>query len=509
MGSNNKIIEVKNIIKVFPGTVALGNVDFDLNKGEVHAIVGENGAGKTTLIKILSGVYTKTSGEVFFNGKEQTISSTRQALDLGISVIYQELENMGKLSVAENIYLGRLPKSKKAKGFVNFNTLYKETKELLERLKININPKEIVGNLSIAEQQLVEIAKSLSHEVKVLIMDEPTSYLNKDETDALFKTIRDIKSHGVSIIYVSHRLQEVLEIADRITVLRDGKNVSTIEDVRDINEYEIIKLIVGQKSHEILQQKQSGVERKNVVFEVRNLSIYRRLKNFDMKLCEGEILGIAGLTGSGKDELIQSLVGLWPITSGEFFVFGKKVKIKYPNDAINLGIVYLPEERKAFSIFPTMNCRENISPIWLFKIYKKIFLSIKKELNIAKEYMDKLSVKTSSTEASILSLSGGNQQKLIFARMLTFKPKILLLHDPTRGIDVGSKSEIYNIINNLAKQGTSILFLSSELQEICNLAHRIKVIINGQFKEEFVGSEINMESVLTSVTTTSTGGKNE
>lgn len=499
---NKKIIEVKKITKFFPGTIALDGVDFDLREGEVHAVVGENGAGKSTLMKILSGVYHKTSGSVYFDGVEKNFTNPRQALDLGISVIYQELENLPKLTVAENIFLGRLPKTERVYGFVNFNKLVKDTKELLNKLKIDIKPREIVGNLTIAQQQLVEIAKSLSHKVKVLIMDEPTSYLDKNETERLFKTINDIKKQGVGVVYISHRLQEVLNIADRITVLRDGKVVKTIENIKNINGYEIIKLIIGQKSHKILQQEKQKSERKKVVFEVRNLSIYRRLDNFNIKLYEGEILGIAGLTGSGKDQMIQSLVGLWPKISGEFFVDNIKTKISSPNDAIKEGIVYLAEERKAHSIFPTLNCRENISPIWLFKVYRRIFVSKRKELNVAKEFIDKLSIKTPSTEEGIISLSGGNQQKLIFARLLTIKPKILLLHDPTRGIDVGSKSEVYKIIKELVLAGTSILFLSSELQEICNLANRVLVIVRGKLKDEFINKDINIENVLTSVTTT-------
>ena len=497
---NNKIIEVRKLTKIFPGTIALDKVDFDLNKAEVHAVVGENGAGKSTLIKILSGVYHKTTGAIYFDGVEKNIINTKEALDLGISVIYQELENLPKLSVAENIFLGELPKIERLHCFVNSNKLLQITKDLLNRLNIDINPKEMVGNLSIAHQQLVEIAKSLSHEVKVLIMDEPTSYFSEDETKKLFKTIADVKRHGVSVIYVSHRLQEILDIADRITVLRDGKSVVTIEDIKDINEYEIIKFIIGEKSHKILQQEKRKLERKKVIFEVKNLNIYKRLKDFNMKLYEGEILGIVGLVGSGKDELIQSIVGLWPRISGDFLIDNKKIKITTPKDAIDKGIVYLSYDRKNLSIFPNLKCRENISPIWLHKVYRKIFILKSREIDLSKLYIKKLSIKTSSTEEKIKDLSGGNQQKLIFARLLAIKPRILLLHDPTRGIDIGSKNEIYKIINELANKGTSIIFLSSELQEICNLANRILVIFKGCLREEFTDSDIKIENIFASVT---------
>ncbi len=488
---DNMIIEALQLRKEFPGTVALDDVDFDVRKGEVHALVGENGAGKSTLIKIISGVYAKTSGTLLFEGKKIEHINPRQAIDWGVSVIYQELENLAKLSVAENIFLGGLPR-RKLGVFVDHRKLIRMTGSILEELALDLKPQQIVGTLTIAEQQLVEIAKAFSKNLKLLIMDEPTSYLNRRETERLFATINRIKAQGVSVIYVSHRLQEVLDISDRISVLRDGKKVATIADAKKMNEKEIIRLIIG---HDILARDKADTDRGDVALEVRKLTIRRRLFDFSMQLHRGEILGIAGLTGSGKDELLKCLAGLWPPAAGAVFLFGKRSVIRNPNVAARRGMLYLPEERKAFSLFPTLNCRENISPIWLHRVYRRFLLLLKRERRIAGDYAKKLQVKTPSLEHRVVHLSGGNQQKLIFARLLAVKPGILLLHDPTRGIDVGSKDEIYEIMIQLAAQGTAIILLSSEIQEICNLAHRVIVIAHGRLAGEFTGKEVTMENV--------------
>jgi ribose transport system ATP-binding protein len=493
----NNIIEVKKVTKVFPGTVALDEVDFNLRKGEVHAVVGKNGAGKSTLMKILCGVYTKTSGSIIFNGEEIDLNNPSQAIDLGISIIYQELENIPKLTVAENVFLGRLPKYSKIFGFINSKLIIENTQNLLDKLQININPKTKVGDLKIAEQQLIEIAKSLSSDLQVLIMDEPTSYLTKSETDKLFKTIIDLKKQGIGIIYVSHRIQEVMDVSDRITILRDGKNIRTVNNDKNLDEEELIRLIIG---HGITKQEKVQTERKDIVYEVKDLSIYKGLTNFSMKLYKGEILGIAGLIGSGKDKLIKSLFGIWPAQSKAFFIDSNKVTINVPKTAIKNGLVYLPEERKAFSLFPDLNCRENISPIWLHRIFKRIFLSKKKEISVINEYIKKLTIITPSSEQSIMYLSGGNQQKTMFARLLTINPRILLLHDPTRGIDVGSKEEIYKIIRELASKGASILILSSEIEEICNLSNRVLVLSRGKIIREFVDSEVETAKVFACAT---------
>ncbi len=493
-----KLIELEKVTKLFPGTVALDGVDFDLRAGEVHALVGENGAGKSTLIKIISGVYSRSSGDYLFAGRSVEFASPRQAIDLGISVIYQELENMKQLSVAENIFLGRLPPHR-LRGFIDFKALLRKSQEVLAGLDLDLNPRSLVGSLSIAEQQLVEIAKALSKQVKVMIMDEPTSYLNRKETEKLFLTIQAIRKQGVGVIYVSHRLREVLDLADRITVLRDGRRITTVDDVRSIDEREVIKLIIG---HELPSRQRAEPIRRKVVLEVENLSISRRLQNLSFRLHEGEVLGIAGLTGSGKDELIMSLVGLWPRRSGRVVVRETDRRLDTPHDAVRNGVVYLSEERKAYSIFPGLACRENLSPLWLDRVYRRPFLSKRREGELARQYIRRLSIKTPSIEQKIVSLSGGNQQKLIFARLLTIDPKILLLHDPTRGIDVGSKADIYDIILELVSRGAAIILISSEMQEICNLTNRTIVLSKGRKVAEFQGSEVTMENVFGAATAT-------
>jgi ribose transport system ATP-binding protein len=491
----NLVIDAKKISKKFPGTLALDKVDFTLKKGELHAIVGENGAGKSTFIKILSGVHNKDSGKIFLNNLEIDFRNTREAMDAGIGVIYQELENLPKLSVAENIFLGKLPKRNKLPGFVNSSDLYSKTKEILMNLGIDINPKQRVSSLSIAEQQLIEIAKAISKNLKILIMDEPTSFLSTNEAEQLFKIIDKLKEQEISIIYISHRLGEVLDLSDRVTVFRDGKNIGTVEK-GDFDERKVIKMMIG---HELKKTKKQAVTNENIILSVKKLNIYRRLYDFNMDLREGEILGIAGLIGCGKDELIKALFGLWPKQSGEIVYFGKKFNKLEPNEIIKNNIVYLPEERKEQGLFLELNLKENLTPIWLYKAYSKFIINAKEERKIIIKSIDRFSIKTVGPEQKIINLSGGNQQKVIFARLLTINPKILLLHDPTRGIDVGSKEEIYSIILELAKRGSSIIFISSEIQEVCNLSNRIISLFKGKIVREFEGKNINMENVLTSI----------
>jgi ABC-type sugar transport system ATPase subunit len=490
---NNAILSTSKISKVFPGTLALNEVDFELNEGEVHAIIGENGAGKSTFIKILCGIYTEYSGILYLDGKQITFDNPRESSDAGIRAIYQEFENLPKLSVAENIYMGRLPKNKHIPGFVDWSSLIQNTDELLKDLGIDLEPQAKLSSLSVAQQQLVEIAKAISIKLKILIMDEPTSFLATHEVEQLFRIIYTLKKEqNVSVIYISHRLNEVVDIADRITVLRDGQNVGTLIK-KDFKEDRLIKMMIG---HGLSEQKEMSIAKKEIILEARNINIYKRLYDFNMKLYEGEILGIAGLIGSGKDEFIKCLFGLWPRQSGEIFLYGGKFDVKEPYDLIGKDVVYLPEERKTQALFLELSLRENLSPIWLYKIFNKYILSKGREYSVTQEYMNKLSIKAVNTEQEVINLSGGNQQKVIFARLLSIRPRVLLLHDPTRGIDVGSKEEIYRIITKLAEQGSSILILSSEVQEICSLSHRIIVLSKGRTVGEFEGESIDVETVL-------------
>lgn len=489
------LLEIKNVVKIFPGTVALDGVDFNLRKGEVHAIVGENGAGKSTLMKIISGAYIKDSGNIFIDGKEVEIGSVDASRALGISMIYQELENIQKLSVAENIFLGKLPRDR-VSIFVDFKKLINETKRILKEFDIDIDPRRRIYTLTTAEQQFIEIIKSITTKnARIIIMDEPTSSLTEKEVEKLFLIIKELKRKEVSVIYISHRLDEVIDIADRVSVFRDGRNRGVMEK----NEFDTNKIISLMIGRELRTSGKNVFENKEVIFEVKKLSIRNKIFNFSMKLHKGEILGIAGLMGSGKDELVKSIVGLWPAQSKEIYFLGKRISIKHPADAIKYGIIYLPEERKLQSLFLDMSVCHNISPLWLFNIEDRFFLNSKREIELASTYIKKLSIKTPSILTLAVDLSGGNQQKVIFSRMLTVKPKLMILNDPTRGIDVGSKEEIYSIIKELASSGVSILILSSEIPEIAAIANNVIVLSKGEMRAKFSGDDVTTKNIVRSV----------
>ena len=486
------LLEVRKVVKTFPGTVALNEVDFDLKRGEVHAIVGENGAGKSTLMKILSGVYTKDSGTIIFNGNRTDIGDVESAHSIGIHMIYQERENIPQLSVAENIFLGRLPRSG-IPGFVSFKRLIRETREILRSYNVDIDPERKLRQLTTAEQQFIEIIKAVTAtSARIVIMDEPTSSLTMKETEKLFSIIGELKHEGISVIYISHRLDEVASIADRLSVFRDGKNQGTLErDEFDTDK--IVSLMIGYSLEKTIKKK---VERKNVIFEVKKIAIKNKIVSFNMRLYEGEILGIAGLMGSGKDELVRSLFGLWPAQSKEVYFLGKRVSIKHPADAVDYGVVYLPEERKLQGLFLELSVKQNISPLWLFHSGNNFLVNNKKESEVGDTYIRRLSIKTPSASTRIVALSGGNQQKAIFSRLLAIRPKLMILNDPTRGIDVGSKEDVYNIIRNLSAGGTSILVLSSEIPEISKLANRVIVLSRGEICAEFSDEEVTTENIL-------------
>lgn len=486
-------LRLEKITKIFPGTVALDEINFELRKGEVHAIVGENGAGKSTLMKILSGAYKKTSGKIFIDNKKVNINSIADSQHHGINMIYQELSNLPKLSVAENIFLGILPKKNRF-GVVDFNELFRHTKEHFDNYKIDINPHSKLANLSVAEKQFVEIMRVVtSRDAQIIIMDEPTSSLTKEEIEKLFGIIEVLKERDITVIYISHRLDEVAEVADRVSVFRDGKNRGTLEK-GNFDQDKIITLMLG---HSLEKTAKSKLDREKVIFEVRNLNIFKRITNFNMKLYKGEILGIAGLMGSGKDELVKCLFGLWPATSKEIYYQGTEIKIKSPLDAIRHGIVYLPEERKLTSLFHGLSVKYNISLIWLFNLHNKRIFNKKEEALLANNFIEQLGIKTSFSGEVIDNLSGGNQQKAIFSRLLAVKPDLMILNDPTRGIDVGSKEEIYKNIRELAGQGTSMIIVTSEIDELSYLADRVIVLSKGETHGEFVDEDVNLKNMLT------------
>lgn len=486
------LLEVKKVTKTFPGTTALDKIDFELRKGEVHAIVGENGAGKSTLMKIISGIYKKDSGTILFNGNPIDTHNVEIAQNIGISMIYQEMENVPMLTVAENIFLGRLPKSK-VPGFVSFKKLVNEARKILNDYKVDIDPEKKLTSLTTGEKQFIEIIKAVTAKnSRIIIMDEPTSSLTSKETENLFSIIRELKKKEISIIYISHRLDEVVGIADRLSVFRDGKNRGILEK-SEFNADKIISLMIG---HVLKTMEKELIERKKVIFEVKKISIKNRIVNFSMKLYEGEILGIAGLMGSGKDELVESIFGLWPAQYKEIYFLGKRIFIKHPADALKYSIVYLSEERILKSLFLELSVNYNISPLWLFNIEGSFFPKKKKEIKLSDSYVERLSIKTPSVLARVSELSGGNQQKAILSRLLAVKPKLLVLNDPTRGVDVGSKEEIYNIINELSTKGVSIIVLSSEIPEISKLANRVIVLSKGEICAEFSDADVTTKNII-------------
>ena len=424
------LLEVQKVIKSFPGTIALNQVDFDLAAGEVHAIVGENGAGKSTLMKIIAGVYTKDSGRILIDGKEQELGNVDTSREFGISMIYQELENIQKLTVAENIFLGKLPKGN-IPGFVNFRQLVEDTAEVLDEFDIDIDPNVKLSKITTAEQQFIEIIKAITiKNARVIIMDEPTSSLTNREVEKLFTIIRELKSKGISVIYISHRLDEVAEIADRVSVFRDGRRQGVFKR-GEFDAESIISMMIG---HELAETGKNISERQEVIFEIRKMEIKNKISGFKLKLHKGEILGIAGLMGSGKDELVKSIVGLWPAQARELIFENRRISINHPADAIKQSIIYLPEERKLQSLFLDMSVNYNISPLWLFNIEENYFINKRKEANLSETYVRKLKIKTPGIHTPIVSLSGGNQQKAIFSRLLAVKPKMMILNDPTRGL---------------------------------------------------------------------------
>ena len=489
----NAFLTVDKVSKQFPGTLALDEVDLDLRRGEVHAVVGENGAGKSTLMKILSGAYSKSSGRVLIDGQEVEIGGIDDARMLGINMIYQELSNLPKLSVAENIYLGVLPR-KRQFGLVDFKTLYRNAEKLIGEYQLEISPKDRLSKLTVAEKQFVEIIRVISAKnARIVIMDEPTSSLSKNEIESLFRIINELKKRSITIIYISHRLDEVLKIADRVTVLRDGRNRGTLER-GEFDEQKIITLMLG---HSVKKEQKRPIERREIVFEVRNLSIARKIERFEARLYKGEILGIAGLMGSGKDELVKCLFGLWPALSKELYYRGRPIVIRNPRDALKNRIVYLPEERKIASLFLELSVRYNISPIYLFSVYRRFILNLSVEGKVADGLIDKLAIRTADPGELIMNLSGGNQQKAVFARLLAIRPDLMILNDPTRGIDVGSKEEIYKEIRTLAQEGTSIIMVSSEIEELSYLANRVIVLSRGVMCGEFADEEVTSKNILT------------
>ncbi|MDR1390031.1 MAG: sugar ABC transporter ATP-binding protein [Treponema sp.] len=486
-----ELIHAEHINKSFSGVPALTDVSFSLNAGEVHALLGENGAGKSTLVKIFSGVYTKDSGTVAVCGETVEALNPQKASELGIAIIHQELNLCTHLSVAENIFLGR---EKTRHGLLNKRAANSEARRLLQSLNIDIDPEMVVGDLQVSKQQMVEIAKALSQNARILIMDEPTSALTSSEIKELFKIVRSLKEKNCGIIYISHRLEELQHIVDRATILRDGEYITTL-NYSETNLQELISYMVGRNIKEKFPRVECTVGKK--VLEVKNLNAGRLVRDISFELREGEIVGIAGLMGAGRTETTRALYGIDKKQSGEIILDGKSIDIKKPEDSIQNGIVLIPEDRKKDGLFTKLSIRNNIGMPNLDLLSNFLgIVSKNKERDMAYKCRDTLKIKLSSIESDSANLSGGNQQKVVVGKWMSRSFRVAIFDEPTRGIDVAAKVEIYNIINRLKRQGIGILFVSSELPEILGFADRILVMCDGRITGNLPGKDATQEIIL-------------
>lgn len=488
------LVLMKGIDKSFPGVRALDTCELELRAGEVVALVGENGAGKSTMMKVLSGIYSKDAGTITYKGKEVEIPNVKAAQDLGISMIHQELNLMNHLTVAQNIFIGREPK-RFGGTLLDEKALNKQTEELFESMHLDLDPRTKVADISVAKQQMVEIAKALSFNSEVLIMDEPTAALTDTEIDELFIFIRKLRAKGVGIIYISHRLEELKQITDRITVMRDGRYIDTV-DTKETAPDTIINMMVGRT---ILQATPEVPENasEEVVLEVKNLNRGKSLKDVSFALKKGEILGFAGLMGAGRTEVARAIFGADYIDSGEIYIHGKQVNIKSPGDAVKYGIAYLSEDRKQYGLTLGMDVEMNTVLASFSKFLGFAgWVNTKKTKETAVHYVDALSIKTPGIKQKVKNLSGGNQQKVVIGKWLTADTEILIFDEPTRGIDVGAKSEIYKLLNELAGQGKSIIMISSELPEILRMSHRVIAMCEGRITGELPIEEATQEKIM-------------
>lgn len=489
---NETILEMKGINKNFPGVKALDNVSINLKKGEVLSLIGENGAGKSTLMKILLGIYSKDSGEIVFDGEKVNFKTVKEALDAGISMIHQELNLVAGLNVSENIWLGREEIFTRV-GIVNEKQSDAATKKLFEDLGITMDIHAKVKDLSVAEMQLTELARAISYNSKVIIMDEPTSALSKQEIELLYRIIRDLTAKGTSIVFISHKIDEIFTISDRISILRDGKNVKTCR-VNDITGDELIALIAGREIDQIFPKERSEI--KDVILKVENIS-GEGFHNVSFELYKGEILGFCGLMGAGRTEIMDAIFGITKIKSGKVFIEGKEAKIKQPQDAIDIGIGMITEDRLRQGVIHVRSVKDNMTYAVLDRECSKFgFINKRKEISDCNKEINELMIRLADLNIKIRNLSGGNQQKVIIGRWLLTNPKILIMDEPTRGIDVGAKAEIYKLINNLAQKGMSILLVSSELPEVMGMSDRILVVKDGEIRGEFLQEEATQENLM-------------
>lgn len=484
------VLKLDSIVKTFPGVKALDGVHLEIYEGEVHALCGENGAGKSTLMKIIAGAQGYTSGRMELDGKDVVFRSTKEAEQHGIAMIYQEFNMVPELSVAENMYLGRLPKN--GAGGVNWPKLYKDARETLDHLGLKFSEKTKVRNLSVAEAQMTEIAKCLTIGARIIIMDEPTAALADEEIRILFQIIEELKKKGIAIIYISHRMDEIFQISDRLTVFRDGKYVNT-KYIKDTNYDEVVAMMVGRNVSNLYPVR--NYKSVGTVFEVKNIN-GRGVYNVSFSLNKGEILGITGLLGSGTIELSKMIYGAIPMKSGDVFVNGEKKDCSSPRKALAAGIGFVSDDRKQEGLVLIRNIKENISMSSLKKLTKVIHLDSKMENARVADQVKALNIKISSPAQLAGKLSGGNQQKVVFAKVLEADPEILILDEPTRGVDVGAKAEIYAIMDQLTKQGKSIVVISTDLPELIGVSDRIIIMREGHTVLEISKEEMNQETIL-------------
>ncbi len=485
------IVELENITKEFPGVKALDRVQFNLKRGEVLAFLGENGAGKSTLMKILSGIYAKDDGTIKIDGKVIESMSPKEAQELGIAIIHQELNMCAHLSVTENIFLGR---EKTKSGVLSNKEMKQESLEILKRLNIDIDPETIVGSLSVSKQQMVEIAKALSTNARILIMDEPTSALTSTEIDELFRIIRQLKQEGCAIVYISHRLEELQHITDRVTILRDGQYVITL----DFHETDLEKIVSYMVGREIIEKfPRISCKKGKKILEIKKLNAGRLVRDIDLDLFEGEIVGIAGLMGAGRTETTRAIFGVDPKVSGEILLDGKTIQIQRPIDAIKAGIVLAPEDRKKDGLCTKLSVGDNIALPNLDILCDRLgVVNMKKQQNMVEKSVSDLKIKLAGEQVNAGSLSGGNQQKVVVGKWLARNSRVVIFDEPTRGIDVAAKVEIYNLMNQLKQQGIGVMFVSSEMPEIMGISDRIIVMCDGRITGELLPEEATQDKIL-------------
>ncbi len=486
------ILTMKDIDKSFPGVHALDHVNFEVKRGEVHALMGENGAGKSTLMKVLTGIYTKDSGTITYEGKETEFHNTREAQDAGVVIVHQELNMLGHLTVAQNIFIGREFKT----GIrIDDKKMNDEAKKLFDRLHIDIDPTETMSNLTVGKQQMCEIAKAISHEAKVIIFDEPSAALTEAEIEELFKIIRDLRKQNLGIVYISHRMDEIKVITDRVTVMRDGTYVGTLI-TNECTKDDIINMMVGRVIYEDPKTESAVPENAPVVLKVEHLHAGKMVQDVSFELHKGEILGFSGLMGAGRTETARAIFGADPKESGDIYINGQKVTINNPQDAVKCGIGYLSEDRKRYGIVVQKTVAENSTMACLENYMSGLFINKKAEKKVAEEYVESLATKTPSVEQLVVNLSGGNQQKVVIAKWLINDCDILIFDEPTRGIDVGAKNEIYKLMSRLADEGKSIIMISSEMTEILRMSDRIVVMCEGRKTGEVKIEEATQEVIM-------------